>query len=71
MVVETLLLQIDPLVNFMFSLAQGWSWLFVLGAFMWATSYAEKMAHTSHHRNQQYLGLLLFVVAEAVVLPIS
>jgi FtsH-binding integral membrane protein len=67
MVVETLLLQIDPLVNFMFSLAQGWSWLFVLGAFMWATSYAEKMAHTSHDRNQQYLGLLLFVIAEAVI----
>ncbi|WP_292889822.1 Bax inhibitor-1 family protein [Nonlabens sp.] len=66
-VVETLLLQVESLVTFMFSLTQGWTWLLVLGAFMMATSYAEKMAHKSHDRNQQYMGLLLFVVAEAVI----
>lgn len=66
-VLETLLLQVQPLVDFMFSLAQGWTWLLVLGAFMWATSYAEKMAHKSHDRNQQYLGLGLIVLAYAVI----
>ncbi|MEN8816123.1 MAG: Bax inhibitor-1 family protein [Nonlabens sp.] len=66
-VLETLLLQVQPLVDFMFSLAQGWTWLLVLGAFMWATSYAEKKAHTSHDRNQQYLGLGLIVLAYAVI----
>jgi FtsH-binding integral membrane protein len=34
---------------------------------MWATSYAEKMAHTSHDRNQQYLGLGLIVAAYAII----
>ncbi|WP_405376901.1 Bax inhibitor-1 family protein [Nonlabens sp. Asnod3-A02] len=66
-IIEAILLRIEPLVNFMFSLTQGWTWLLVLGAFMMATSYAEKMAHKSHDRTQQYLGLLLFVVAEAVI----
>ncbi|WP_298954008.1 Bax inhibitor-1 family protein [uncultured Nonlabens sp.] len=66
-IIEAILLRIEPLVNFMFSLTQGWTWLLVLGAFMMATSYAEKMAHKSHDRRQQYLGLFLFVVAEAVI----
>lgn len=34
---------------------------------MLATNYAEKIAHTSHDKTQQYLALLLFVVAEAVI----
>ncbi len=29
-IVEAVLLQIEPLVNFMFSLTQGWTWLIVL-----------------------------------------
>ncbi|MGB3590098.1 MAG: Bax inhibitor-1 family protein [Nonlabens sp.] len=66
-VVEYVFLQIPPLVNFMLSLTQGWTWLLVLGGFMFATNYAEKMAHTSHNKSQQYLGLVLFVVAEALI----
>ncbi|WP_124980903.1 Bax inhibitor-1/YccA family protein [Nonlabens xiamenensis] len=66
-IVEAILLRIEPLVNFMMGLTQGWTWLLVLGAFMFATSYAEKMAHTSHNRTQQYLGLFLFVLAEAII----
>ncbi|OUS21223.1 permease [Nonlabens dokdonensis] len=66
-IVEAILLQIEPLVNFMFSLTQGWTWLIVLGIFMWATSYAEKMAHKSHVRSKQYIGLLLCVVAYAII----
>ncbi len=66
-IVETVLLRIDPLVELMLSLTQGWKWLLVLGAFMFATNYAEKLAHTTHDKTKQYLALLLFVVAEAVI----
>ncbi len=66
-IVESVFLQITPLVEFMLSLTVGWKWLLALGAFMFATNYAEKMAHTSHNRSQQYLGLVLFVVAEALI----
>jgi len=34
---------------------------------MFATSYAEKMAHTSHDKTQQYLGLVLVVTAWAIM----
>ena len=34
---------------------------------MLVTSYAEKMALTSHDRNKQYLALLLYVIAEAFI----
>lgn len=66
-IVETILLRIEPLVKLMMSLTQGWTWLLVLGGFMFATSYAEKLAHTTHDKTKQYLALLLFVVAEAVI----
>jgi FtsH-binding integral membrane protein len=66
-VLETLLLRVDPLVEFMLSLTQGWTWLLVLGAFMFATNYAEKLAHTSHDKTTQYGALFLFVLAEAII----
>lgn len=66
-IVEWFFFQIEPLVNFAFSMTQGWRWLLMLGGFMLATSYAEKMAHKNHNINQQYLGLLLYVVAEAFI----
>jgi FtsH-binding integral membrane protein len=66
-ILESIFLRIEPLVEFMLSLTQGFQWLLVLGAFMFATSYAEKMAHTSHDKTKQYLALVLFVVAEAII----
>lgn len=66
-ILETILLRIDPLVDLMLSLTQGWKWLLVLGAFMLATNYAEKLAHTTHDKNKQYLALFLFVLAEAII----
>ncbi|AZQ44764.1 Bax inhibitor-1/YccA family protein [Nonlabens ponticola] len=66
-VLETMLLRIDPLVELMLSLAQGWTWLLVLGGFMFATSYAEKLAHTTHDKTTQYGALFLFVLAEAII----
>ena len=66
-VVEWMFFQSETIVNFAFSLTQGWKWLMVLGGFMFATNYAEKLAHTNHNTNQQYAGLLLFVIAEAFI----
>ncbi len=65
--VETLFFQIPALLEFALSLTQGYLWLVMLGGFMLVTSYAEKMALTSHDRNKQYLALLLYVVAEAFI----
>lgn len=65
--VETLFFQIPPILEFALSLTQGWTWLLMLGGFMLVTSYAEKMALTSHDKNKQYLALLLYVVAEAFI----
>lgn len=66
-VVEWVFFQSDAIVNFAFSLTQGWKWLLMLGGFMLATNYAEKVAHNNHNRNQQYAGLLLYVIAEAFI----
>lgn len=66
-IVEWVFFQIEPIVNFAFSMTQGWRWMVMLGGFMLATNYAEKMAHKNHNINQQYLGLLLYVVAEAFI----
>lgn len=66
-IVETVFFQIPPLLEFALSLTQGWTWLLMLGGFMLVTSYAEKMAISSHDRNKQYLALLLYVIAEAFI----
>jgi len=66
-IVETLFFQIPAVVNFAISLTGGVSWLLLLGGFMLVTNYAEKMAIKSHDINKQYLGLLLYVIAEAFI----
>ncbi len=66
-VVEYIFFQIPAVVNFAFSLTDGWLWLVMLGGFMLATNYAERMAISSKDKNMHYLGLLLYVVAEAFI----
>jgi FtsH-binding integral membrane protein len=66
-VVEYIFFQIPAVVNFAFSLTEGWLWLVMLGGFMFATSYAERMAMRTKDKNMHYLGLLLYVVAEAFI----
>jgi len=44
-----------------------WSWLVVLGAFMFVSHFANKWAHSALSREKQYLGLGVFVVAEAII----
>lgn len=54
-----------------FSLAQkmtgGMMWLLVLGAFMLVGSLAGRLASSGASRSVQYGGLLLFIVAEAII----
>ncbi len=65
--VETLFFQIEPIVNFALSLTGGISWLLLLGAFMFVTNYAEKLAIQSNDRTMHYAGLVLYVIAEAFI----
>src|SRR5690606_41883289 len=44
-ILEALFLRIDPLVDFMLSLTQGYLWLVLLGGFMGVTYIAQKMAY--------------------------
>lgn len=65
--IETLFFQIPPLVNFALSLTGGYSWLLLLGGFMLVTNYAEKMSLKAGDIKQQYIGLVLYVIAEAFI----
>ncbi len=56
----------SPLIGLMFS--SPYSWLVVLGVFMGVSWIADKWAHSDTSRGMQYLGLGLFIVAEAIIL---
>jgi len=62
---ESVLLQIEPLVNFMLSI-KGYGWLLLLGVFYLITMMGDKMA-MKLDRSQQYLGLGLYVFAYALL----
>ena len=65
--IESLLLKSDALVNFMLSLTQGYLWLILLAGFMGVTWVAQKMAYGSVSKSQQYLGYLLYIIEEAFI----
>ena len=65
--IESLLLKSDALVNFMLSLTQGYLWLILLAGFMGVTWVAQQMAYGSVSKSQQYLGYLLYIIAEAFI----
>lgn len=64
---EYLLLQIDPIVDFMLSMTEGYKWLLVLGGFMLATNYAEGMALRTTNKNTQYLAYGIYIFFEALI----
>jgi FtsH-binding integral membrane protein len=66
-VVEYFFFQSEMIVNLAMSLVGGWSWLLLLGAFMFVTNYAEGLALKSDNKNTQYAALLIYVVAEAFI----
>ena len=65
--VETLFFQIDAVVNFALSMTEGIKWLLMLGGFMLATSYAEKLSTKNYDPKTQYTALIIYVVAEAFI----
>lgn len=65
------MLQIPAMVSLATLMTQGMNWFIVLGAFMAVSWIADKWAHSATSLPMQYLGLGLFVVAEAFIfLPI-
>jgi len=56
---------VEPLVNVMF--ASRWGWFLVLGAFIGVGWLAQSWAQSEASPGLQYLGLSLYVVAEAVI----
>ena len=57
--------QLEPLVHWVRS---GWHWLAFLGAFMGVSYIADRWAHSNTSRQTQYLGLGLYILAEAIIL---
>lgn len=67
-VIEAMLIKSGVALSFMGMLSGSkWSWLIVLGAFMLVSTVANNWAHSGISREKQYMGLGLFVVAEAVI----
>ncbi len=66
-ILESLFLRIEPLVNFMLSLTQGYLWLVLLGGFMGISYIAQKMAYNNASLSKQYFGYFLYILAEALI----
>lgn len=66
-IIETLFLRSEAITNFALSLTEGRMWLLMLGGFMLATSWAERMARDSHDKNKQYIGYLIYITAQAFI----
>lgn len=64
---EAVLLNLPGIRNFVGLMTGGMGWLVVLGAFMAVSWMADKLARSEASPSMQYLGLGLFVVAEAVI----
>lgn len=62
---EAIFLNTPAIVKVGLKMTQGWTWLLVLGGFMLVTSRAEKLAANAGNVRMQYLGFLLYIVAEA------
>jgi len=65
--IEAALLNIPGIEKFAGSMTQGMTWLLVLGLFMGVAWGADRLARSTASKGLQYLGLGLFVVAEAVI----
>jgi FtsH-binding integral membrane protein len=53
--------------NMVRMMSGGWNWLLVLGAFMLVSTIAHRWAASTTSLATQYLGLGLFIVAEAII----
>jgi FtsH-binding integral membrane protein len=67
-VLETLLVKSGVAESFYLMLGQNkWVWLLVMVAFMGVSYVADNWARSAISREKQYMGLGLFVIAEAIV----
>lgn len=66
-IVESILLHLPFVINIMMSLTQGFWWLLLLGGFIFATNYAEKMALSNTDIRKQYIAMGIFILAEAII----
>lgn len=66
-ILESILLNWSGAKSLVIKMVDGYNWLIVLGAFMFVSWIADKWARSSTSREMQYLGLGLYVVAEAVI----
>lgn len=64
---EAILLQIEPLWQASLHLLNGWNWLFVLLAFGLASNLAHRWASDAVTPGRAYMGLILYVVVEALI----
>ncbi len=64
---EYYLLNSEVVVNFMFSMLQGFRWLLLLGGFMFITHYAESTAMRTSDKKMQYIAYAAYILAEAVI----
>lgn len=64
---EAVLLTLPVTPNFVALMTGGYGWLITLAAFMGVSWIADKWARSSASQGMQYLGLGLYVVAEAVI----
>jgi FtsH-binding integral membrane protein len=55
------------LANIVPRVTGGYMWLIVLGAFMLVSFIADRWAHSQTSRQMQYVGLGLYVLAEAII----
>jgi hypothetical protein len=65
------MMRFAPETSFKFSrwaFSGGWNWLIVLGAFMLVGYLAERLAMSETSRGLQYVGLGIFVIAEALII---
>jgi FtsH-binding integral membrane protein len=68
--IETLIFTLVPettLQGLIGTMVSGWNWLMVLGAFMVVSWIAQSWAASATSLSTQYLGLSLYVVAEAII----
>ncbi len=66
-VLEAILLNTPFVVQGMISLlGMGkFSWLIILGLFIGVTWYAQKLAYNTENTTKQYIGFMLYIIAEA------
>ncbi len=64
---EAVLLQMPFAGSLVVTMTSGYGWLITLAAFMGVSWIADKWAHSDASQGTQYLGLGLYVVAQAVL----